>query len=135
MKKVATTLLLWLTLIIGELHTLWENSTREVNWIYSEYFPMSMQWNVKMAGDELIYVCIALAFLFWDDNRVNRTAIRVFLIYTVLDLLMYFYNYKQRGGYEWVYLAIIISWIIIYNNGRRSSRTQDRQGAITKIGW
>lgn len=132
MRAIATTILLWLTLIVGELHTLWENSSVNANWIISDYIPMTMQWNVKLLGDEVILVLLALAILMWKDNRINRTAVRVYLIYAILDFALYFYNYKQKGIYEWVYLMVIISWVLIYNHYGKRSRTTNGQGTIIK---
>lgn len=129
-KAYKTTLLIWATLIVGEIHTLWENSTKTANWIISENVPMTMQWNFKMACDELNGVLIALAFYCYERNRINLTSIKVFVLYYIADFLMYFYNYKQKPLYGWVYLMILISWILIYNNHGRGSRTKNRQGII-----
>ena len=123
MKQYSTTILLWAALLVGEVHTLWENSTKEENWIIAANVKMPVQWNVKFAGEELIGVLVALAMVLYRPNRINYTATRVFLLYYIADFLLYFYNYK-REGYGWIYTFTLIAWILIYNHGKRP---KDRQ--------
>lgn len=130
MKTYATTLLLWLALLVGELHTLWEDSTKEVNWILSEKVMMPIQWNVKYAGDELMGILVALSIVFYRGNRINNTAAKVFFLYYIADCVFYFYNFK-REGYDWIYTFLMISWIIIYNRNGRIN-TSKRQGTLIK---
>lgn len=75
---------------------------------------MPVQWNVKYVTDELWFILMALAILYYVPNRVNRTTVKAYLVFCVLDLVMYFYNYKQEG-YGWVYVALLITWITVYN--------------------
>lgn len=129
LRPYITTMLIWLSLIIGEVHTLVEDVNSTSNWIISKYIPMTLQWNFKMMGDEIVGVLLALAMLFYEKNRINRTTVKVFFVFYVLDFAMYFYNYKQKPEYGWVYLIILIAWILIYNHG--SSRTKNRSGITT----
>lgn len=129
LRPYITTMLIWLSLIMGEVHTLVEDVNSTSNWIISKYIPMTLQWNFKMMGDEIVGVLLALAMLFYEKNRINRTTVKVFFVFYVLDFAMYFYNYKQKPEYGWVYLIILIAWILIYNHG--SSRTKNRQGITT----
>ncbi len=79
---------------------------------------MQMQWNVKYATDEVWFILMALAILNYQPNRINRTTVITYTVYCILDLFYYFYNYKQEG-YGWVYTAVLATWILIYNHGRR----------------
>lgn len=130
MKRYATTLLLWASLLVGEVHTFWEDSTKSENWIIGEKVEMPIQWNLKYAGDEVIGILIALAIVFYNRNRINETAAKVFVVYHIADFMFYFYNFK-REGYELVYFIILIFWILIYNHGCK--HTSKRQGATTYI--
>lgn len=89
---------------------------------------MPVQWNVKYATDELWFILMAAAILLYVPNRTNKATVKAFLIYCSLDLVMYFYNYKQEG-YGAIYTILLISWILIYNNGQR----KHRQGIIDKV--
>lgn len=123
MRKYATTLIIWASLIIGELHTLWENSTKEANWIWTKNVQMPIQWNVKYAADEVWFILMAVAILLYVPNRINRTTVLAYLTFCILDLVMYFYNYKQEG-YEAIYTYLLIAWILIYRHGNSTTNRQ-----------
>ncbi len=125
--KYLTTILLWLGLLIGEVHTLFSDSTRQVNWIISENVTMPLQWNVKYLTDELWFIIVVLALVFYKDNKINKTTCKAVLIFVVTDLLFYFWNFK-RYDYEYSYLILLISWLLIYNFNEH--RTKDRQGIV-----
>ena len=116
--NIRTTIIIWVSLLVGELHTLWEGTTEQANWILTRSVPMSVQWNVKYATDEVWFILMALAILNYQPNRINRTTVITYTVYCILDLFYYFYNYKQEG-YGWVYTVVLVTWILIYNNGRR----------------
>lgn len=126
-RTYATTLIIWASLLIGELHTFWENSTRRENWILTKSVVMPMQWNVKYATDQAWFILMAFAIYLYLPNRINRTTALAYALFCIADTFMYFYNYKQEG-YGWVYTFLLITWIIIYNHGSR--RTTNRQGIV-----
>lgn len=76
---------------------------------------MPVQWNIKYITDELWFILMAIAILFYIPNRINKATVKAYLVFCVLDLVMYFYNYKQEG-YEWMYMILLVSWVWIYNN-------------------
>ena len=123
MRKYATTLIIWASLIISELHSFWENTTQQANWILDEYVPMSVQWNVKNVTDELWFIMMGVALLVYVPNRINRTTAAAFTLFCIADFFMYFYNYKQ-AGYGALYTFLLIAWILIYNHG---TRPKDRE--------
>lgn len=127
-RQYATTLIVWASLLVGELHTFWENGTAKVNWILTKEVVMPIQWNVKYAADELWFILMAFAIYLFKDNRINRTTALSYAVFCMADMFMYFYNYKQEG-YGAMYTLLLITWIIIYNHG--SSRSANRQGVIT----
>jgi len=131
--RYRTTILIWASLIVNEVHTFFENVNKEVNWILTKNVPMLVQWNVKFIGDEMSGLLIALALFFYDRNRINETTVKVFVVYWVIDFILYFYNYKQPDSYKWVYLIILILWILIYNHGTKRIRTTNRQGVDYEI--
>lgn len=132
MKRYATTLLIWASLIVGEVHTFFENSQSVQNWIVFDYVPMLLQWNVKFLGNELTGILIGLALILYQENRINRTTAKVYILFMIADFLMYFCTYK-RDWYEWVYLFVLISWILIYNSDGKRKRTTDRPGAFIEL--
>ncbi len=117
MKKYRTTLLIWASLLVSELHSLWENCKVNQNWIFKERVVMSVQWNVKNVTDEIWFIMMALAILVYEKNRINRTTVLAYTAFCIIDMFMYFYNYK-REGYGAVYTFLLIAWILIYNHGR-----------------
>lgn len=124
MKKYRTTLLIWASLLIGELHSLWEKCTTNQNWILTKKVVMPIEWNVKYVSDEVWFIMMALAILFYEKNRINRTTVLAYTAFCIIDMFMYFYNYK-REGYGAVYTFLLIAWILIYNYG--SERSANRQ--------
>jgi hypothetical protein len=133
-KQYYTTLIIWFSLLVNELHTLWEGSAAKSNWIWKANVVMPDQWNVKYATDELWFILMALAILFYKPNRINKASVLAFLFFCVADMFMYFYNYKQ-AGYEAIYTFLLIAWITIYNYNGKRIRTTDRQGTIAQIKW
>jgi hypothetical protein len=128
--RYATTLLIWASLIVNEVHTFFENIDKEASWILTKDVPMLIQWNVKFIGDEVSGLLIALALLLYKKNRINDTTVKVFVAYWIIDLLLYFYDYKQPDSYKWVYLVILILWVLIYNHATKRSRAAERQRII-----
>lgn len=113
--RYITSILLYASLLLGEVHTLFENaSTKPVNWILFREVPMSLQWNVKMVTDQLWFIFILVAMWFYRPNRINNTTVITFIGYAIIDFAMYFINYKTYE-YGIVYTGLLIAWIIIYN--------------------
>ena len=114
MRKYATSYILALTIMLGELHTFWEKGEQHVeNWIVEEYRPMTVQWNVKYAIDELNPILYFVAMFLFVPNRVNKTTVLSFILFASVDTLSYFYNYKTYG-YGWMYFLLVICWLIVY---------------------
>lgn len=110
MKKYLTTLLLGITLIIGEIHTFWERgSQKKVNWIIKRYEPMTVQWNVKFVCDELNIVIYFVAMILFVRNRINKTSVVSFIYLAVADMALYFWNFKTYD-YHYLYLTLFVVW-------------------------
>jgi len=108
-----STIILVLTLPLGELHTFWANDTSVQNWIITEYIPMTVQWNIKFSAQELSVFAYFWAWVLWKENKVNRTTRMAFLWLAVMNVLLYFYNYKL-GGFGKIYYWFAAFWIIVY---------------------
>lgn len=116
MKRYATTLILAGTLFIGELHTFWEKSPEtKLNWIITRYEPMTMQWNVKMVCDELnvILYFIAMWFFAKYPNRLNKTVVSMFIGLAIMDMAIYFWNFKTVN-YHYVYFGMALLLLFIF---------------------
>lgn len=114
--KYATTILLACTIVIGELHTVWERQpVRYENWIINRNVPMSVQQNVKNACDQLNFILYFVAFLSYAGhcNRVNKTTVKTFAVFMFADAALYFWNYKTYDYYI-VYFWLIGIWALIY---------------------
>jgi len=123
--KYATTIILWLSLIVTEIHSLVENTVATFN-------GMTLQWYLWLSGNEAAAVFIAAALYFYKENKINRTSVKAYFLFCITDMVMFFVNYKQ-DGYEAIYTLLLIFWILIYNHG--SGRTTNRQGVTTTIEW
>lgn len=114
MRRYAATILLSLTLFIGEVHTYWEGRPlRPQNWIWKVSREMPLQWNIKYASDQLSFILIALAFVVYVPNRVNKATAIAFFYFAVLSGFLYFYNYKTLG-YGWIYICFVIVWFLAF---------------------
>jgi hypothetical protein len=103
-RKYASAYLILISLSIGEIHTFWEKSAiKEVNWIYSVYVPMSIQWNVKFLTSGINSILIALAMFLYQRNRFNKSVAIGYIFFTIFDILLYFYNYKTSYTYSFIY--------------------------------
>lgn len=127
--SIKFSILIWISLLVGEAHTLLEYTTEKTNWILNDYVPMTIQWNMKYGAGEFQNIIVALAVVFYKDTKFNRTTAKAFVFYYILDLLFYFYNYK-RDGYGWTYTLTLIAWILIYNHGNRRISTTDGQRTL-----
>lgn len=114
MRKYLPTILISSVMLIAELHRYFPDSADSVrNWIIGVHRPMTTAWNVKLLCDQVALICYAAAMLTWVNNRMNRTTAWAFLLWTVMDMAMYFYNYKT-GLYGAVYFWYGIFWFAIY---------------------
>lgn len=114
MRRYASTILLSLTLFIGEVHTFWERGPlRPQNWIWKVQREMPLQWNIKFAADQLCFIMLCAAFLLYSPNRVNRATAVTFFCFAIIDTLLYFYNYKTYG-YGYIYLILTGIWLYAY---------------------
>ncbi len=114
MRKYASSIILSLSLFLGEIHTFWEKSAVKVeNWIIARHVPMTVQWNIKYAVQEFVIIFYFLAFALYVRNKVNRTTVLAFLMLAVLDTLVYFYNFKTYG-FGGIYIWFVIFWIWMY---------------------
>lgn len=114
--RYATTWILLLTIVLGEVHTFWERQEPEVeNWIIARYVPMTIQWNVKIAIDQLNYILYFVAAFYYGryPNRFNKITIKTFIWFMAIDMGMHFYNYKTFN-YGYVYFILALIWLTLY---------------------
>lgn len=114
--RYATTWALMITIILGEVHTFWERSKLVYeNWVLFNYVPMSVQWNIKTAVDQLNFILYFVATFYYGryPNRVNMTTVRTFICFMIIDTGMYFYNYKTVN-YGYVYFLLALIWAAMY---------------------
>lgn len=113
-RSAATTILLSCTVLIGELHNFWSDNAQVQNWIVANPRPMLIAWNVKYLTNQITPILYFLAWILYRANRVNLTTIKCFLVFSVFDTILYFYNFKTYG-YGGVYVWLIAIWAAMYN--------------------
>lgn len=95
---------------MGEIHH-YVGSGQVSNWIYTHPMPMPLEWNIKLAMNQLSVITYFIAWLLWVPNKTNWATVRAFLLLAVLDTFLYFYNYKTNG-YAPAYLWFIGFWLL-----------------------
>lgn len=114
MRKYISSLLLAISLIVGEIHTFWEGGAiRMQNWIYSVDRTMALQWNIKFASMQLQGILIAFAIYYFVKSKANTTAAASFVFFQFVDTYRYFYNYKL-DGFGWAYIAAAVFGFLYY---------------------
>lgn len=114
MRAYWATILLILTLPLGELHSYFNRSTVVQNWIVNAYKPMPLPWNVKYAEGQFIIILYFLAWLYYKPNKLNRTTVIAFFWLAILDTVLYFYDFKT-GNFGRVYFWFAGFWLLSYN--------------------
>lgn len=111
MRRYATTILLMLTLPMGEAWHFWAKDTRVVDWFYAHSQPMPIQWYVKQVADQLSVITYFIAWILYIPNRTNKSTVMAFVLLAVFDTFLYFYNYKTNG-YGPAYVWFIGFWLL-----------------------
>jgi hypothetical protein len=117
MRAYLTTIILSLTLVVGELHKIWEHDTRIQNWIISEYYPMLIKWNMKYLEIQIVVIMYFLSWLVYTPNHVNKTTVQAFFCLAIMDTFLYFYNYKTHG-FGVVYYWYLGFWLLSFYGPR-----------------
>lgn len=113
MREYVTTIILVMTLPIGEVHSYFVNNTTVQNWIIAKEVPMLLHWNIKNVASQLSVIAYFVAWVLWRDNKVNKTTVKAFLWLAVMDTILYFYNYKTNG-FGSVYFWFAGFWLLSY---------------------
>ena len=76
---------------------------------------MSIGWNIKYAASQFQFIIIALMVITYarERNKVNKVSVFVFLLWTVLDTVVYFFNFKQFE-YHIMYIFLPLAWFSFY---------------------
>lgn len=128
MRRYATSLILWASLLVNEAHSLF--STTGLLKMYADKQiivtggSVTVQWYVWLIGNSLWGIMIAAAILFYRENKINRTSIKAYLLFCLIDFAMLFINFKQHD-YEAIYTFLMIGWVLIYNHGTRTNRQRN----------
>lgn len=114
MKKHITTWLLILSIFIAESHSYVGAAGEEIkNWGWTVKWNIPLKWHIKYLADEINAIIYFVAMLFYTPNRVNKTTVITFIILCIVDLIMYFHNYKTLH-YGSVYVWSTILWGFVY---------------------
>ncbi len=117
MRKNLFTWIMGLTLFVGEIHSLWfvtDDVNDKENWILRAYKPMTLSWNLKYLEGQILVPLYFIAFLFYRPTKVNRTTVRTFVYFGVIDTIMYFYDFKNPMFFGSVYAWILAIWFLVY---------------------
>lgn len=110
-KEVLTSLILFATIFVGELHNFWAGNETVQNWILFRPTPMPIEWNVKYLIQEVLPIMYFLAWIFYKDNPVNNAVIKSFLFLSVIDLAVYLVNFKT-GEFGSIYFWFIAFFLL-----------------------
>jgi len=120
MKKhnLIQTLIIGATVLIGELHTFFEKSKVAGKWIYNyplEY-PIRLQ-NYVYDNGVMINLVLYFVFAYKLGKRPTMWTmflVKMFLLWQIVDIPLYWYNYRTFG-YGWVYFGLIVIGFISWN--------------------
>lgn len=62
---------------------------------------------------EVINIMYFAAWILYKKNRVNKTTVTTFLWLAIMDICLYFYNYKL-SGFGLVYFWFTGFWLLTY---------------------
>lgn len=109
-----------------EMWQLWKNANYEVNWWLDLNYPLSIQWYMKFLGLH-VAECLKSLVIYRITFKIQalRHAAIVVLIYSLVDLLMFFICFN-KASYTLIYTMIgtvslvVINWRMIrkYLQGR-----------------
>jgi hypothetical protein len=113
-RTIFSLFLLALIFPAQEFWQLWKGSNREVNWWIALDYPLSVQWYMKFAGLHMkdILLAIVLYRITYKIQALKMAAI-VVLIYTSVDLIMFFVNFN-KSPYTLIYATIGLVVMIIF---------------------
>lgn len=115
MRRNLFTWIMILTLVVGEIHSFVSDSADSTeNWIFRAYKPMTLSWNIKYLEGQILVPLYFIAFYFWKETKVNRTTIKTFVYFGIIDTIMYFYNFKNPLFFGSVYVWIAAIWFLVY---------------------
>lgn len=106
---------------LGEVHKAWENVRMDVDVFLLKDMKLDIQWVV-------LHVCnqvqlIILTYLLWvfaaapHIPKVLRNVFLALFVFSWVELIMYFVNFKT-GGYGWIYYGLA-GLLIILNRKKR----------------
>jgi hypothetical protein len=96
-RTAVNAVLVLLIPLIEETHTFFDRSKRMVNWWILLDYPLEIQWYLKFLGVAISNVIIALVL--YRCSRLNQTfrlVTGVYLLYRLIDVLMFFLCFNQR---------------------------------------
>jgi hypothetical protein len=98
-----------------EIWQLWKTADREVNWFLIIDYPLSIQWYFKFLGAQISEFLMALViYRITYKIQALRMAAVVVLIYSLVDLMMFFVCFN-KAGYALIYTTIgMVSLLVIY---------------------
>lgn len=98
-----------------EMWQLWRGSNREVNWWLLMDYPLSIQWYFKFLG-LAVAECLKSIVIYRITYKIQalRMAAIVLLIYSLVDLVMFFVCFN-KASYTLIYTTIgMVSLLVIY---------------------
>lgn len=118
-RTIVSLILLSLIFPAQEFWQLWKNDDRVVNWWIALSYPLSIQWFFKMLGIHISELLKAVV-IYRITNKIQalRMAAVVLLIFTVVDLIMFFVAFN-KAPYALIYSTtamvsmLVIGWRVV----------------------
>jgi hypothetical protein len=123
-KKSFPILLLASTYFIGQLYVFF--STTEVsNWILFKSTPMVDAWNMKYLSEEInrTIEAVAFAMMLKKADDAYRLVAYEYILYRVVDIFSYFYDFKTNSYWIILFLLGIIFAILFIKH--RNEKTNN----------
>lgn len=117
-KKLTPVILLASTYLIGQAYVVFDSKEVQ-NWIWMRPTPMPVEWNVKFLSEEINRIIEAVAFymMLYKAPAIYRLTALEYLIYRIIDIFAYFYNYKTES--YWFVMVLVGSFAaLIFLTGK-----------------
>lgn len=104
-----------LTLLLGEAHCVFYSpEIRDRSWFLLSDRSLDIEWYAKFTGEALAWIVFIACWLHREVKRHNKFFagfLRMFLVYRVFDLVMFWVNMRQSG---WIYTLVVYGIMTAY---------------------
>lgn len=109
--RILPGIFIYASFLVAELHNLFKGSAAMIKPSISGSDLMPIEWGVYYIGNEMVWAMNIVALYYMNTLKFNRNAANVLLSWVIIDVILFFLNFKTLGyGGTYLILAILIIW-------------------------